>query len=69
MCNRVGPEGEIVFAGQYLVAGPDGSLLFKADGREGLLLVDVPLERAARERAGGPGSRFEQKRQLHKSRS
>ena len=69
MCNRVGPEGEIVFAGQSLVAGPDGSLLFKADGAEGLLLVDVPLEEAARERAARPGSRFEQKRQLHKSRS
>ena len=54
MCNRVGPEGEIVFAGQSLVAGPDGSLLFKADGREGLLLGDVPLEKAARERAGRP---------------
>lgn len=54
MCNRVGPEGEIVFAGQSLVAGPEGGLLFKADGREGLLLVDVPLEKAARERAGRP---------------
>ena len=54
MCNRVGPEGEIVFAGQSLVAGPDGGLLFKADGREGLLIVDVPLEKAARERAGRP---------------
>ena len=54
MCNRVGPEGELVFAGQSLVAGPDGSLLFKADGAEGLLLVDVPLEEAARERAARP---------------
>ena len=34
MCNRVGPEGEIVFAGQSLVAGPDGGLLFKAGGDE-----------------------------------
>ena len=54
MCNRVGPEGELVFAGQSLVAGPDGSLLFKADGAEGLLLVDVPLEEAARERVARP---------------
>lgn len=54
MCNRVGPEGELVFAGQSLVAGPDGSLLFKADSAEGLLLVDVPLEKAARERAARP---------------
>ena len=54
MCNRVGPEGEIVFAGQSLVAGPDGSLLFKAGGQEELLIVDVPLEAAGRERALRP---------------
>lgn len=54
MCNRVGPEGEIVFAGQSLVAGPDGSLLFKAGGQEDLLIVDVPLEEAGRERTLRP---------------
>ena len=54
MCNRVGPEGEIVFAGQSLVARPDGSLLFKAGGDEELLIVDVPLDKAARERAARP---------------
>lgn len=54
MCNRVGTEDGIVFAGQSLVAGPDGSLLFKADGGEELLIVDVPLEKAAQERAARP---------------
>lgn len=54
MCNRVETEDGIVFAGQSLVAGPDGSLLFKADGGEELLIVDVPLEKAAQERAARP---------------
>ena len=54
MCNRVGPEGEIIFAGQSLVSGPDGGLLFKAGGDEALLIVDVPLEKAAQERAARP---------------
>ena len=47
-------EGEIIFAGQSLVSGPDGGLLFKAGGDEALLIVDVPLEKAAQERAARP---------------
>ena len=52
MCNRVGPEGELCFAGESLAAGPDGSLLFKAGGEEGLYLVDLPLETVAQVRQG-----------------
>lgn len=54
MCNRVGPEGDLTFAGQSLLAGPDGSLLHKADHRERLVVLDVPLEMAARERVSRP---------------
>ena len=54
MCNRVGPEGDLLFAGQSLLAGPDGNLLCKADNREQLIILDVPLETAARERAARP---------------
>lgn len=54
MCNRVGPEGDLVFAGQSLLAGPDGSLIYKADNKEQLVLLDVPMEAAARERAARP---------------
>lgn len=43
MCNRIGPEGAVTFAGQSLLAGPDGSLLLKADGEERLLVTDIPL--------------------------
>ena len=54
MCNRVGSEGELVFAGQSLLAIPDGGLQFKASGEEGLFLLDVPLEEARQARISRP---------------
>ena len=54
MCNRVGPEGELTFAGESLLASPNGDLLFKAGGQEELLLLDVPLETVAYIRAARP---------------
>lgn len=54
MCNRVGREDKVTFAGQSLLAAPNGDLLFQAGDREELLLLDVPLEEAARERAARP---------------
>ena len=54
MCNRVGPEGALCFAGQSLLAGPKGELLFKADDQERLILLDVPVDAADAERAARP---------------
>ena len=54
MCNRVGREGGVTFAGQSLLTAPNGDLLFRAGDQEELLLLDVPLEEAARERAARP---------------
>ena len=54
MCNRVGTEDEMTFAGQSLLAGPGGELLWKAGGGEGLFVVDVPLQDAAKARAARP---------------
>ncbi|MBR1781801.1 MAG: carbon-nitrogen hydrolase family protein [Oscillospiraceae bacterium] len=54
MCNRVGPEGALVFAGESLLAGPDGSLRYAAGGEEALILLDVPLEEVAPIRAQRP---------------
>lgn len=50
MCNRVGKEEGHEFAGESLVAGPDGELLFKAGSAEGVYCVDVPVEKAAQAR-------------------
>ena len=54
MCNRVGREDGVTFAGQSLLAAPNGNLLFQAGDQEELLLLEVPLEEAARERAARP---------------
>lgn len=43
MCNRVGPEGHLCFAGESLIAAPDGSLLLKAGETEDLLIADISL--------------------------
>jgi predicted amidohydrolase len=43
MCNRVGVEGEMDFAGESLVAGPDGELVAKAGDTEQILLADIDL--------------------------
>lgn len=54
MCNRVGPEGGLAFAGQSLLAAPDGGLRFKTGGKEELLILSVPLEEARQARASRP---------------
>lgn len=54
ICNRVGQEDAMNFAGQSLAAGPDGSLIFKAAGEETMLLLDLPLEKARGERTLRP---------------
>lgn len=43
MCNRVGAEDHLTFAGRSLVAAPDGSLLYRAGEAEGLYCVDISL--------------------------
>lgn len=54
MCNRVGREDGLTFAGQSLLATPNGDLLLKAGDREELLVLDVPLEEATQARAARP---------------
>lgn len=54
MCNRVGREDGVTFAGQSLLAAPNGDLPFQAGDREELLLLEVPLEETARERTARP---------------
>ncbi len=43
--NRVGREGAITFWGGSFVAGPDGAVMAKAGGAEGLVLADCVLGR------------------------
>ncbi len=46
MCNRVGLEGEMDFAGESLVVHPSGDVLLKADDREQLLTCEINLREA-----------------------
>lgn len=54
MCNRVGTEGEMDFAGESLVADSSGKVLVKADDSEQLVYAEVSLENAAHMRAQKP---------------
>lgn len=44
VCNRVGREGRVVFAGNSFVVTPDGSLLYEADDQEQLIQVNVDIK-------------------------
>jgi predicted amidohydrolase len=54
MCNRVGTEGNVTFAGESLVCAPDGKLILCAGAQEELIIADVPLGEAASERVRRP---------------
>ncbi|HKK08083.1 MAG TPA: nitrilase-related carbon-nitrogen hydrolase, partial [Gemmatimonadota bacterium] len=42
LCNRVGTEGELTFAGESFVSDPEGRIVARgASGEEDLLLADV----------------------------
>lgn len=58
MCNRVGREGGKTFAGEALVAGPNGELLFKAKNSEELCIVDLDLGKVREVRQGRNWLRF-----------
>lgn len=54
MCNRVGLEDEMDFAGESMVAGPNGELLAKAGDQEQLLLVDIDPNQVQQSRKARP---------------
>ena len=43
MCNRVGREGAIEFAGESLITHPSGDVIVKADAQEEILSADIDL--------------------------
>ena len=47
MCNRVGKEGDVTFAGQSVVVDPYGNVVSKADDQEQLIIVDIDLTQTA----------------------
>jgi N-carbamoylputrescine amidase len=52
LCNRVGPEERLTFAGESFVCGPDGRVLARAGaGTDEILTCDVDLDDCARSHA------------------
>ena len=48
MCNRVGKENEMHFAGESLVIDPKGNVIKKADDTEQLLTCEINLEEVSK---------------------
>ena len=46
MCNRVGLEGEMDFAGQSIVVHPSGDVIVKADNAQRLVNCEIDLAEA-----------------------
>ena len=44
MCNRVGAEGEMFFAGESLVVDAEGTVIIKADDTEQIVFADVDMQ-------------------------
>ena len=54
MCNRVGIEGDMSFAGESIVVDANGETLIKADDQEQLIVCDVNITEAGRIRKSRP---------------
>lgn len=54
MCNRVGKEGGMEFAGESLFINAQGGRVLKADDRERLLIADMDLAESAVTRTNRP---------------
>lgn len=54
MCNRVGIEGEMDFAGESMIVDPNGDVVYKGNDQEGLVVVDIDLSTSKTARANRP---------------
>ena len=54
MCNRVGCEGEMDFAGKSIVVDANGDVLAKVGDAEQLLYVDIDLSDSMKIRQSRP---------------
>lgn len=55
MCNRVGKEGDVTFAGQsVVVVDPYSNVVSKADDQEQLIIADIDLTQTAAARKQRP---------------
>ena len=52
MCNRVGTEDQMEFAGESIVIDPRGNVVAKADDQEQLLICEIDLREVKQVRSG-----------------
>jgi predicted amidohydrolase len=54
MCNRVGTEGNMVFAGESILTDANGNVIVKADDTEKLIFAEIDLKTVDKVRNGKP---------------
>lgn len=50
MCNRVGKEGEMNFAGESIVVDPNGDIIVKSDDKEQIVYADIDISKVVESR-------------------
>ena len=61
MCNRVGVEGEMDFAGESMAVDANGEILARPDDTEQIVYVDINLEKSGKVREKRPYTRLRRK--------
>jgi predicted amidohydrolase len=54
MCNRVGTEGDMVFAGESILTDANGTVIVKADDTEKLIFAEIDLQTVEKVRSKKP---------------
>lgn len=58
MCNRVGVEGNMEFAGESIIIDSDGNMVFKAGREESLIIKEIDLSKVKESRKKRPYINF-----------
>ena len=61
MCNRVGVEGEMDFAGESMAVDANGEILARADDTEQIVYVDFNLEKSGKVQEKRPYAQLRRK--------
>lgn len=61
MCNRVGVEGEMDFAGESMAVDANGEIFARADDTEQIVYVDFNLEKSGKVREKRPYTQLRRK--------
>jgi predicted amidohydrolase len=54
MCNRIGAEDDMIFAGESIAVDANGNVIVKADDTERLIFAEIDLQAVGKVRSGKP---------------